>query len=186
MLDVDGVICDFLTPALDAIERLTGRRPPDDRYQILDGYTDYEKADCWAAMNAPGFCAGLNPYEGARAFVDALRSLGRVVFATAPMKGPTWEGERRRWLLDHMGAAWGDVASVADKSLVGGVAILEDSPGHMRAWAEAHPEGLAMLWHAPYNAGDLALPHGERAHDYNEAFDLVARHIEALERGDGR
>ncbi len=176
VLDVDGVLCDFQTPALDTIERLTGRRPSVDVYDFLEGFADYEKADCWAAMNERGFCEGLNPYPGARAFVDDLRKLGRVVFATAPMRGLTWEGERRRWIVDHMGAAWGDVASVPDKTLVSGEAFIDDHPEHVRDW-RAHHDGLALLFDRPFNRAADDLRH-VRAADYAEAIWRVTTYLE--------
>lgn len=169
LLDVDGVVCDFQTPALDAIERVSGTRPPVDDYEFLSKVDKTHHAACWAAMNEPAFCSDLMPYDGARAFVDALRDVSRVVFVTSPMRGLEWEGRRRRWLIEHMGADWADVISAADKTPVSGFAFLDDGPSHVRAWRAEHPGSLALLWNRPYNAGVGDLD-PVRVSSYPEAF----------------
>ena len=88
LLDVDGVLADFLTPALAFVEKLTGKT-----YQEADMTTwdifevvgkEWEQP-FFEACNRPGFAASLAVYPGAQEGVARLREVAEVYIVTSPL-----------------------------------------------------------------------------------------------------
>lgn len=167
VLDVDGVIADFVGGALEVINELHPaahapdvRFTPDDvtQWEIETLLPEHMRAEFMARCGAPGFCAALKEYPGACAVVHGLRECGHtIVFATSPWNCPTWIGERTDWLRERFG---GDVAiyHVKTKTHVYGDVFVDDKPEHVSAWAAAHPNGQALLLDRPYNRHPWTLP----------------------------
>mgnify|MGYP001576197444 CR=1 FL=1 len=159
LLDVDGVLADFITANLRTLHAFgAGPFAHDDvtAWSIEDslGLTSSQRARMKARWSEPGFCASIPPYEGAQAGVEALRAIGEVYAVTAPMwSGPTWQHERTEWLVKHFDFRREDVVSTAAKHLVRGDVLVEDKPEALHRWSSSWPDGLGVLWHQPYNAG---------------------------------
>ena len=77
LVDCDGVLSDFVTPALRVVAELGGpviNHDEMDRYE-LDSYlsTTKQREKFWHAVCAEGFCASLQPYPGAQDAITELR-----------------------------------------------------------------------------------------------------------------
>jgi 5'(3')-deoxyribonucleotidase len=150
--DVDEVLADFQTPALQIMEKVTGRayRPEDfvvwDIFSVL---SEDEKREVFAEIERPGWCAALQPTEGAIEAVAELRTIVDVFPVTSPFHSPTWMYERTYWLGKHFGWKPGEVVHTGSKQVVLADGLLDDKPNHVVDWGNKHPGGLAMLKHIP-------------------------------------
>jgi 5'(3')-deoxyribonucleotidase len=162
LLDCDGVLADFLSPALAALHACGGpalAHDELDRYSIeslLD--TAEQRAAWWSAVTAPGFCASLQPYAGARECVDDLRAMKHdVLCVTSPMDSLTWAGERAAWLRDRFGFARNHIISTPGKQWVAGDFLADDNENHCDDWGARYLEASPILIARPYNDGEHTL-----------------------------
>lgn len=158
LLDVDGVLANFIEATLRTLRDLGVERHHDEvtTWSIEDSLalTSSQRARMKARWSEPGFCASIPVYDGAVAGVEALRAIGEVYAVTSPMtSGPTWQHERTEWLVRHFDFRRDDVVQTAAKHLVRGDVLVEDKPEALARWKAAHPAGVAALWHRRYNAG---------------------------------
>lgn len=157
LLDADGVLYDFITPALREMFALGG--PPIahdelDRYEIESYLPESHRERWWARVTAPGFCAGLLPYPGAISAVRELRAMGHdVLCVTSPMDCDTWAGERARALRRDFDFPRDHIISTPGKRWVPGHFFADDTPSHCDRWARANPLSTAILIKRPYNNG---------------------------------
>lgn len=160
LLDIDGVVLDFVSPVLRLINDRTGGDFVEsdvtgwDIYQALG--VDKEVARLVdAAIMQPGFCANLEPYEGAVKGLIMLRELADVYPVTAPFAGPNWIGEREV-ALTALGFDRRDIVFTHNKSLVTGDFIVDDKASTLVSWQIAHPDGVPILMSRPWNAAERA------------------------------
>jgi hypothetical protein len=131
LLDVDGVICDFVGGILTAGG---SKYKPEDitEFDFLDDLDFDAKA---VIGDGFGFCMGLKEYPGASAFVDKLKGLGSVIALTAPFKGAGgWIEARELWLKNHMGIMDVIHCPTEHKKLVDGSFLIEDNSETARYW----------------------------------------------------
>lgn len=166
LLDVDGVLADFCTPAMRWAHAL-GADPSITADTLgtyaIDSLLHHTKRErWWTRVTARGFCLSLQPYPDAKRAVSQLQMLGDVVAVTAPMHSPHWADERRVWLRDHFGFDAHDIVSTAGKYWVGGDFFADDSAVHLAKWSMRwNTPNRAFLIDRPYNlAGDCAYPRG--------------------------
>jgi 5'(3')-deoxyribonucleotidase len=157
LLDVDGVLANFIEANLATLRELGVERQHDDvrAWSIEEslGLSSAQRAQMKARWSEAGFCASIPAYEGAAAGVELLRSIGEVYAITAPMwSAPTWQHERTEWLMRHFDFTRDQVVSTAAKHLVRGDILVEDKPETLARWAAAWPGALPVLWDRPYNA----------------------------------
>ena len=157
LLDVDGVIVDFVGAYLRAVNRRTdGAWVPDDvtewdiRRGIQVGSGIHEFA--WNAL-----CEDhdlLQPYPGAIESVRGLMSVAEVYFVTtSAYKCRTWARDRETWLENHFNddSLHRRVVHTSAKHLVRGDVFVDDKPENVTAWIAANPSGTALLWDRPWN-----------------------------------
>lgn len=151
LLDCDGVIGDWLTPALAIVERETGVR------------YDYHSFDSWhisETFKRDGLDAAhlfnlfeeidlsdLQPLPGAVEAVAALHALGDVYVVSA---AEDFRG-RADWLKSHFGMSHKKLVLAHEKHIVQGDLFIDDQPAHVDDWATHHPFGMACLFAQPYN-----------------------------------
>ncbi len=153
LFDVDEVLVDFQGPAFDIIEELTGTRYTAHDFQVWDVFETFDaitRAAIWKQIERPGWCFNLKPFERAKQGVAKAREMGFDVFTvTSPHHGMTWYYERVEALRVNFGIQKNRVIQTSAKFGYGGDAFVEDNPEHITAWAEEHPDGVAMLWDLP-------------------------------------
>lgn len=158
LLDVDGVLADFLTPSFAILNAITGlKHKPEDlrEWDLFSLYPRTAESAFYDECNAPGLCAGLPIIPGAQAFVASLLQFADVYVVTSPMNhNRTWAWEREQWLQKHFDIPAKKVVHTSAKYLCLGDVLIDDKPSNIEAWERAHgPKGIGLLWDAPYNQG---------------------------------
>lgn len=194
LLDVDGVLADFLTPCLRAAAEVgplrsvaypewDGRTETFPTWGVFDVIDDPEQHEAFLAeWDRIGFALDLEPYPEAQEGVALVRQFANLACVTAaPRPRETrpklwnWHWERLQWLEDHFNIPLQDVVFASRKDLVLGDVLVDDRASNVRAWAAAHPEGQAILWDQSYNQHE-EVPEGVvRTLDWNEVLSAVLR-----------
>lgn len=173
LLDVDGVLADFVTPALQVVEQITGAPPPVDATEDWDLFRAYDKktqSKFYDVFKTEGWCRALQPYPGASEFIGQLERIADVYFVTSPMHGPHWAHERNLWLLENFDVPSKRVVSTNAKYLCVGDVFVDDKFSHVQTWKAAHPHGCAVVWSQPYNVNEVW---AHRASSYDDIIQLV-------------
>lgn len=173
LLDVDGMLLDFATPAKEVVRSITGEEPLHD---ILDDYDMFRQFDkdtqnkIYAAMKVPNWCLDIEPYPGAVDFIAKISQKVNVYFVTSPLGGPNWAHERELAIFKHFGFPRKYVVSTMSKEICVGDCFVDDKPAHVQKWAEHHKHGCAIVWDQPYNK-NFVWPY--RAKTWAELEELV-------------
>lgn len=162
LIDVDGPMADFVTPALEAIFQVTGRR-----FKVSDhvngwdlfsglGLSDDEIKEVFRAMQVPGLCLGIPVVDGAREGIEELRKVADVWAVTSPFGGEHWMHERDAWLVRNLGFHKKDVLHVRGESKHGvfGNMLIEDKIDTLRTWQAAWPTETPVLFELSYNKNE--------------------------------
>jgi len=172
LLDVDGVLADFVTPAAKWARR-NGHR---NAYH--DNCTKWDVLESWGLQafqpqfdqfcSRKGFCKSLPVYPGAVEFVEQLRRLGEVIVVTSPLScSPYWCHERTIWLAEHFGFRSKDVIFAKRKELVCGDVLIDDGPHNLETFAN-----FRLLLDRPWNR-ESTPPRTLRRRNYQEILDFV-------------
>lgn len=173
LLDVDGVLADFVGPVISWANGL--RRAGDPPY-TRQGITEFDLLKAWGIGHMwgeldrlvvrPGFCDALDPVPGAREFLFDLQQVADVVIVTSPWKSsPTWCFERRNWLEKRLGYT-GEVVFTKRKDLVRGDVLIDDAAEH----TDTFP-GVGLLLDQPWNQHATK---SIRVHNFRQAIDRLA------------
>ncbi len=149
-MDVDEVLADFQTPALEVMSSVTGLTyKPDDftTWDIFGCLTEDQRLAVFKVLEQPGWCASLEVLPGSQEGIEELRSFCDVFPVTSPFHSAPWVNERAAWLEKNFGWKRREIVHTGSKFRVIGDALVDDNPDHKTAWDEAHPGGLALLWH---------------------------------------
>lgn len=178
LLDCDGVLGDFVTPALRVVDRLTGKQ------YLHDDVTDWDlgllvpermRDVFWNELAGPGFTCAMKPYPGAQDAVARMRESHEVYVVTAHMKNArTWVYDRDAWLAEHFGFTADHIVHTKAKQLVRGDLFVDDNPGNVAKWSAANPRGRGFLYDRPYNRDANAA----RVHGWGDVLDELAEWLE--------
>lgn len=167
LLDVDGVVADFVDPVLDLINEVGGYdySPSDitqwDIRAALE-LDNYEWAEVVNLIQTDGFADRLKLYHGAKDGIAMLKADGHEIdFVTSDWRGSkSWVYDRNHWLVKHFGSVGKNVTHTSRKHKVSGDILVEDKWQNALAWSEANPEGRAVIWDRPWNREFHEGPHG--------------------------
>ena len=160
LLDVDGVLADFIGGVLDLVEHVTGlcrEREDVDRFDFCEalGLRGDDARAVKRAIAERGFCERLLPYEGARLGVRALQEIADVYIVTSPWNScPTWTYERESWLWRHFKIPSSRVIHARAKHRVAGDVFVDDRTNTVAEWRAEWPDSVAIRWNTPHNAHD--------------------------------
>ena len=171
LLDVDGVVADFVGPTLAEVSKITGRRyTPDDvtgwDLRAALGLEASEWDRVTKRIRSLGFCLTQPTYPGACDAVRRLRERAEVYFVTTPWRGAvTWAYDRDRWLEQKFGEVIGRrVVHTGHKHLIRGDLLIDDKPENCERWAAANDwPSCALLFTRPWN----------RAHQVTDGSGVV-------------
>lgn len=157
--DVDGVLGNFTELYLNAVRAATDRDIPEywlpAQWDIDEdlGLTAKERKAVWELISLPGQAALINPYPGVVEGIKQLSEFVDIFFVTSPVKtSPTWTYDRNVWLRRYFGKQLaGFVLYTEHKYAAAADFFVDDKPSHCEEWAEAWPDGKALLWTAGYN-----------------------------------
>ena len=163
LLDVDGVLADFVAAALNYVEAITGKvidPKTITTWEVFDSLPDLKwcKEGVWDHITAPGGCSSIPIIPGAQLGVEALQRVANVVIVTSPMPtGRTWVYERERWLANHFNIYRKNIIHASDKSRVHGDLFIDDKLEHLQAWQkywidQEHYDCVPLLWSTPRTA----------------------------------
>jgi len=158
LLDVDGVLADFLSPVIESMNKLIGVNIKSEDVTTWRIEDMYKKHDPDAAniisdiIQQPGFCESLKMFPGADEFVYGLSEKFDVYFVTSPWDSPTWVTERNIWISSHFGEEHvRKTVYTENKHLVKGDVLIDDRYENCLHWQEAFPKSTSVLWTRPYN-----------------------------------
>jgi len=158
LVDCDGVLADFVGAVLGSYNDRAGtaHAPEDVTQWDIPASLGVPAAELYAEV-AEGFCSRIRPYPGAREALDRMREVADVVCLTAGWDAvPTWDYERREWLVREMGFLRYDVvfASGERKSGYAGDLFFDDKYSSVVSWRAANPCGKGVLYRQPWNRTD--------------------------------
>lgn len=178
LVDVDGVLADFIGSALRIVNGLFGTsHVPEDvtEFSIADSLgLNAEQASLMkrAIGGSPRLAGGLAVLPGAKDGMRALREVADVYIVTSSWdSNETWEYDRKAWLKRNFGIGHHDIVFTAAKHLVYGDVLVDDKTSTCEAWREAWPNGVAVQWRTPHNRRDAWS--GVSASDWSHLVDLV-------------
>lgn len=175
LLDCDGILSGFVDGVLEAWNKIRG--------------TSYSLKDCtqwdfveqlgfdWSSTDKivaqPGFCANLKVLDGSQEAVYRLKKSCDVFVVTSPFDAsPYWMPERSAWLRELFNIEKSHVIHCYMKRLIRGDFLIDDNPENVTEWAEAWPNGTAILWDAPYNKNAINAG-AHRAYCWDYVLELV-------------
>jgi 5'(3')-deoxyribonucleotidase len=189
LLDCDGVISDFLSSALKVLNtklKLKGK----DRFNAThitqwDICKSIGQPHMWKDINdaagKKGFCQKIRVYPGSKEGVAKLKELGEVFVVTSPLTVPNWVSERSAWLEEHFEIGKSNVVHTEAKHVIVGDVLIDDKFSNIESWVNHHPNGLGLLWNAPYNQDASWSFHCDqiaRISSWEDAVKLIQEHAE--------
>lgn len=163
LLDVDGVLADFIGPVLDLVRETTGRVHTREQVTAFDfaatlGLSRDESALVKRQLSTrAGWWASLPVLDGAVDGVERLRAVADVYIVTSPWNScPTWLHERESWIAKHFGIRHSNVIACSAKHVVSGHMLVDDKTETLREWSRVHGHlgGFAVQWQTPHNRAD--------------------------------
>jgi 5'(3')-deoxyribonucleotidase len=156
LLDVDGVVADFLPHVLHwlhsdvLLEEITS-------WKFFDHLPECEADHARAILCRPEFWSSMPEVAGAREGVRELARGYEIVWVTSPwLPCPMWSDVRRVWLANHFNADPEDVIITSRKDVVRGDIYIDDSYDNVVGWScrnQTHSQH-GILFDAIHNRSD--------------------------------
>ena len=177
-LDLDGVSVDFVAKACRALGRDYDEGTwPAGEYDIAK-VLGIGEDEFWEVIHSQGvdFWRRLKPYSWFPALHDALCSLGRVYFVTAPTHSPYSAAGKMLWLKDRFGNGFKDFVITRKKHLLSlaGSVLIDDCDRNISAF-EKHGQGKGILFPQRWNSA--------HAHVNDDRVDYVMERIRRITGG---
>jgi len=174
-VDLDGTVCDLMTPWVAAYERQFARpMVPPARWEFLDDLDDDERAFMVAHLETPGLFESLESYPGA---IDGVRRLlrdgHRALIVTSPA-GPNSVIGKYAWCSDHLPGV--PVVMLREKHLLKYDAIVDDHAMHARLATATGRAAYGLRW--DYNAHQASC--WTRLLAPEDAWDIIPRLVREL------
>jgi 5'-nucleotidase len=179
LLDVDGVLADFVGPTLDYVNTAWGYRAQRDDVKCWDiGHALDLAIERRVALRRfwtrPGFCRHLPVLPGALEAVDTLKQYAEIHLVTTPLANcPTWQHEREIWIERYFGISADYVHHCYHKRIVDGDVLVDDGVHNIQAWSSWRgraPWARALLWTASHNTTSND---GIRVHGWDQVIANV-------------
>lgn len=156
LIDVDGVLADFLTGALKVINQVTdGCFIPSDvtQWDIFESLELNQEIEdkCYEVFKSKNYAQNLRPYCGAKETIATLKEIADVFIVTSPIHSETWVHDRTEWLQNELGIGEKETVHTSAKYLISGDVLVDDRPENVRTWLEHNPSGVGILWGHSYN-----------------------------------
>lgn len=176
LLDVDGVLADFVGAYLDILSTEIGVFAKRELITEFDigkslGLSRDESARVKRAIgNREQLARKLDVYPGAIEGVARLAEIADVYIVTSPWNSnPTWCHDREHWLREHFGIPHSRVVHTSAKYLCRGDFLVDDKTDTLGKWQAENPLGTAVQWKTPHNRRDEWTGYASDAWD-----DLIA------------
>lgn len=184
LVDVDGILADFVSVYLGTATLVTGRKYTRDQVttwkieQAL-GLTEAETDEVTRGITRAGSVAAFPEIPGAIEAVRELQEWADVYFVTSPWPGaPHWVSEREAWLRARFPNMGRNVIHTAVKEVVSGDVLVDDNLDHVLKWAERHPQGTGILWETPYNRDAVMVGNTIKVNKWSHIFWELGLNVE--------
>jgi len=173
LLDMDGVIAEFLPRLIEMYNHLTNEGIKITDIRSNNSYKWF--GDQWLAKkikDSTGFIRSLKPAEGAIEAVEDLHRRGHeIVFVSNGTNCPSSGHEKREWLKYYFHKTWkfAPLVLTYHKHHVRGDCLVDDTPRNLD---NLHPTTQGLLWHQPYNAEVTGY---ERIYDWSHLLDWITK-----------
>jgi len=151
-LDMDGVICDFVSGALKALNEAF------DKYYTTEWYADtfgkwetnelykISERTFWNTIHkVPDFWINLKPLPWAQLLYNKLSALGEVTIITTPSDDPNCAAQKIQWLRKHFNIKAPDAFIGGKKYFMAGNGILiDDNQNNIKRFIEAGGEAILI------------------------------------------
>ena len=160
LLDMDGVVSDFLSGALQSLNRELNKNVTVKEYVK---YGAFDMAEFYGISNTrfwniidseENFWLNLRPFDWAVDLLKLLRGLGDVTIVTSPSQDYSCISQKLEWLDKYLGIKSNDVFLGSKKYLMAGNGILIDDYSRNTEKFVAHG-GKAILVPSNWNTSDL-------------------------------
>ena len=182
LVDCDGVLSQFLTSALEVINKHFESNFQHQHVTDFDICGSLGIPHAWEILknscSNPDFVATMQKIPGADEGLKRLREISDVYVVTSPMNVPNWAYERQRWLTSMFDFTPDKIVQTEAKHVIVGDVIIDDKFENVLSWTRYHPNGLGILFHAPYNEkNDIQGYNIVRAETWNCVIDIIERHF---------
>jgi 5'(3')-deoxyribonucleotidase len=161
--DADGVLLDFMTPALHLVQEMTGiiATPLDISEWDMMASLGIDKPTAnkiYDRMKVEGYGRRIPAYPGAVEHIAWVKTWADVHIVTSPMNGRNWHYERDQTFVSEFGLDRRSVHHIDAKYLIDSDALVEDKTSNLEAWiawgwTRHHKHRCAMLMEQSYNGG---------------------------------
>jgi len=151
LLDVDGVICDFVSGIIKSLG------PPIEHpeYYTWDHHKEHGITDeeFWAATTTPNWWLNLDPYPWAGDLLKMLREEHTVIFCTSPSLATDCPSQKVGWLRKHgFMSQWRNDYQIGPKKELNaksGAILIDDSDSNVEKYISAG--GFSVTFPQPWN-----------------------------------
>ena len=162
LVDVDGVLADFVSEVLDFINnehKLNLTHQHVTEFHIQKCFSAYWNESTDKFINSSGFASRLKILPGAQESIEELRKEGhKILFVTSPLAAnPTWCYDRFEWLSKHFGVTWKDVIFAHQKCHVQGATLIDDRFKSIKEWSSFNKK-TSILFEQPWNRFEQESP----------------------------
>lgn len=173
LLDMDGVVTDFVPALIEQYNFLTGEHVKVE--QIRGRKTEdfvQDPPTIKRIKNSVGFLRGLPPADGAVDAISKLVSDGhKVLFVSVNTNCATSANEKREWLNFYFSKVWQKAPLITTppeyKKFVRGDVLVDDDHKNL---IDLHPDTKGLLWHQQYNASITGF---ERIYGWDHLEDWI-------------
>ena len=171
LIDMDGVVVDFVRPWLERYNALTGENV---KYSDITGPNTSkfvgEPFLLKKIKDSVGFISRLPPIKDAVETITELHNSGNeIVFVSNGTNCPTSGHEKRDWLKFYFHRLWKfpPLVLTHKKHYVRGDVLLEDTSKNLE---DLHVDTKGLLFHQKYNANENKF---ERIYDWSHFMQWV-------------
>jgi 5'(3')-deoxyribonucleotidase len=163
LLDVDGVIADFIGAYMSTYEDMGGRVPDDWAWTEWDAMSTLPDQDIAEMVwQHPDLFRRPRLFEGARKQIAYLNDNHAVVFVTAvPHRHIEARSNWFKRVLPFIHRKT-QIVFTPNKHFISGDVLVEDNPGNLAAWILYNPDGLGILIRGTHNKNPGFLFAGSR------------------------
>ncbi len=183
LLDVDGVLADFVGGYLGLLESTLGivAKPEDITHFDIGASLRLTPDQASTMKRAIGSCEGfarcLAVCPDAAFGVRELERIADVYIVTSPWNSnPTWTHDREHWLLANFGIKSNRVTHTSAKHICHGDFLVDDKTSALVDWMADGGKGragVAVQWETPHNRLDGWM--GPSTNRWGELVEMVAR-----------
>lgn len=159
LLDMDGVISDFLTPALEKLNAWYNKNITVEEYAKV-GVFDIEQVygissrDFWITVETADFWSSLKPLPWAKDLYQKLNKIAPVTIASSPSKNPVCALQKTAWIKEHLGLENTNLMLGSRKYLMASAnnLLVDDYPKNIKKFQDHGGKTICIpsSWNTPH------------------------------------